>query len=368
MKRIKTLVVSLLGSLFCYVEADEAVQYEFALTVEHFQHLSGGAKTGSSTLGSADFTVLADTGAAGWWEGGEVFGYLLANYGDEPADLVANWQGMSNIAAADELKLYELWYQHSFLNGAAKVLVGLHDYNASFYSLDSAGHFTLPPFGIGSEVAQVGPSIFPTTSMAVMVSFDVDQYYGRLAVYDGIPGHPNGKRGTHIRFDDGDGVFRALEMGITQPGEYKIGLGFWQLNAAVENPVTGDINRDNSGLYIIAERYITEQIALFIQAGKADDDVNQAAEYYGLGVTVSDLWLSNDTIGLAVAQARNGNAFLKQNPELNTAETAWELSYVFELNKLFSLQSSAYYIQEPAMQSDLSDALAVGFRLLLSIE
>lgn len=368
MKRTKTLILSLLGWFCCYVQADDAVQYEFALTVEYFQNLSGGAKTGSSTLGSADFTVLVDTGAAGWWQGGEVFGYVLANYGSEPADLVANWQGMSNIAADDEMKLYELWYQHRFLEGAAKVLVGLHDYNASFYSLDSAGHFTLPPFGIGSEVAQAGPSIFPTTSMAVMVSLDIDQYYGRLAVYDGIPGHPNGKHGTHIRFDDGDGVFQALEMGIVQSGEYKIGLGFWQHNAAVESPVTGDINRDNSGLYIIAERYITEQIALFIQAGHADDDVNQVAEYYGLGVTVTDLWLSDDTIGLAVAQARNGNAFLRQNPELKTAETAWELSYVFQLNNLFSLQSSAYYIQNPAMQPELSDALAVGFRLLLSVE
>lgn len=368
MKKIKLLIFSTIGLFCCFVQANDAVQYEFGLTVEYFQNLSGGAKTGSSTLGSADFTVFADTGAAGWWDGGEVFGYVLANYGDEPADLVANWQGMSNIAADDEVKLYELWYQHSFLNGATKVLVGLHDYNASFYSLDSAGHFTLPPFGIGPEVAQVGPSIFPTTAMAVMFSLDIDQYYGRLAVYDGIPGHPEGKRGTHIRFDDGDGVFRSLEMGIAQPGLYKVGLGFWQHNAAVENPVTGDINRDNSGLYIIAERYITEQIALFIQAGIADDDVNQAADYYGVGITIANAWLSDDAIGLAVAQARNGNAFLRQNPEFRTTETAWEVSYVFKLSPLFSLQSSAYYIQDPAMQPDLSDALAIGFRLLLSIK
>lgn len=368
MPTIKALTLTLLSFTSCNILATEAVQYGFGITLEHFQNLSGGLATGSSTLGSADFIITADTAAAGWWQNGEIFGYVLANYGAEPASLVGNWQGMSNIAADDEIKLYELWYQHSFFDGKAKVLLGLHDYNAIFYSLESAGHFTLPPFGIGSEVAQVGPSIFPTTSVAALLSIDYGRFYGRFGIYDGIPGHPDGKRGTHIRFDDGDGVFRALELGLALPAEYKVGLGYWQHNATVDNPVTGNESRDNSGVYIIAERYITRQFAVFIQAGMADKNNNQVADYYGAGATYTDLWQPGDTLGLAVAQARNSQPFLDQYPELENAETAWELSYTFKLTEHFSLQSSGYYVQNPAMQANIDNAIALGFRLIFAPE
>lgn len=368
MNKTNALALSLVASYCSDTNATEAVQYGLGVTVEHFQNLSGGVKTGSRTLGSADFTVFADTSAAGWWENGELFGYVLANYGKDPADLVGNWQGMSNIAADDEIKLYELWYQHRFFADTTKLLVGLHDYNASFYSLGSASHFTLPPFGIGSEVAQVGPSVFPTTALAAMLSIDIEHYYGRFALYDGIAGHPQGKRGTHIRFDDGDGVFRAAELGIAKEGNYKLGIGYWQHNARVDNPVNGNISRDNSGWYIIAEQYLNQQFALFIQAGIADKTSNQVAHYYGAGATYTDAWLAGDTIGLAVAHARNSKPFLQQNPEFETTETAWELSYTFKLNPYFSLQNSAYYVQNPGMQTNVDTALAVGFRLIFTLE
>jgi porin len=263
--------------------------------------------------------------------------------------------------------LYELWYQHSFLDGQLKTLFGLHDYNAVFYSLDSAALFTHPSFGIGPDTSQVGPSIFPTTAMAALLSVELQNYYAHLAIYDGVPGHPDGRRGTYIRFEQDEGVFRAAELGVKTEA-YKLGVGVWQHSALVENPVNSEMHRDNKGLYLIAEYQWLEHLALFLHAGFADQDVNQLENYYGLGGVYTDLWLSGDALGLAVAQAENSDAFLKQNLITEQKETTWELSYALPVSDQVSLQSSAYYVINPSMDPELDNAFVLGFRLMFSLE
>lgn len=367
MLKLKVFTLAFLSFLPSTVQALNAITPAFALTLEHVQNLEGGVDQGSRSLASADFTLTADTAEAGLWQGGEFFGYLLANYGGDPSELVGDVQGMSNIAAEDETKLYELWYQHSFLDGQLKTLLGLHDYNAVFYSLDSAALFTHPSFGIGPDTSQVGPSIFPTTAVAALLSVEVENYYAHLAIYDGVPGHPDGRRGSYIRFEEGEGVFRAGEVGMKTEA-YKIGVGVWQHNALVENPVNGQMHRDNKGLYLITEYQWLEHLALFLHAGFADQDVNQLENYYGLGGVYTDLWLSGDALGLAVAQAQNGDAFLQQNIELEQKETAWELSYAMPLHDRVTLQGSAYYVNNPSMDPTLDNAFALGFRLMFALE
>lgn len=365
---IRTLFLVFVMSFSHYTIASDGKEFSFAITAEHFQNLSGGLQTGSRSLLSADLTLLTDTQAANWWDNGQIFGYVLANYGKDPAVLTGNWQGMSNIAANNEIKLYELWYQHQFLSDDIKLLVGLHDYNAIFYSLESASHFTLPPFGIGAEVAQVSPSIFPTTALAAVLSIDLEKYYLRFALYDGIAGHPQGKRGTHVRLENGDGLFQAAELGVAVDSDYKVGLGYWQHTAEVDNPISGEISDANNGLYAIGEWFIDEQLALFVQAGVADKKKNQVARYLGAGFTFTDAWQKNDTVGLAVAQSRNSELFLQTNPDMRSSETVWELSYIFSFSQSMALQSSAYYVIDPGMQNRNGNAFSVGFRLIFAMK
>jgi porin len=367
MQQLKVFTLAFLSFLPSTVQALNALTPAFSLTLEHVRNLEGGVDQGSRSLASADFTLTADTAEAGLWQGGEFFGYVLANYGGDPSELVGDVQGMSNIAAEDETKLYELWYQHSFLNGQLKTLLGLHDYNAVFYSLDSAALFTHPSFGIGPDTSQVGPSIFPTTAVAALLSVEVENYYAHLAIYDGVPGHPDGRRGTYIRFEQGEGVFRAGELGI-KTETYKVGVGAWQHNALVENPVNAQMHRDNQGLYLIAEYQWFEHFALFLQAGFADEEVNQLESYYGLGGVYTDLWLSGDALGLAAAQAKNSDSFLKHNLITEQKETTWELSYALPVSDQVTLQSSAFYVINPSMDSELDNAFALGFRLVFSLE
>lgn len=366
MKNLLAFVLIAYAHISVIAYAESPYEWATALTLESVTNLDGGIQEGSSELANFDLTLAVDTGAAGWWGNGEWFVYVLGNTGDNPSDKVGDAQGISNIATDEALKLYEFWYQHSFADDSVKVLFGLHDYNSTFYSLESAGLFTHPSFGIGPDTSQVGPSIFSTTATALHFTFSGENNYLLAAIYDGIPGDPNNPRGTHVQFDSGDGLFSAVEWGWTNESKDKVALGVWQHTAEVENPVDGEITDDNTGLYVIAEKNINDVAAVFVQLGQADDEFNQLEYYGGTGVTFTGFWLDGDGLGLAVAQARNGDPYLEANSAANSgtgrAETAWELTYFAPVVEHINLQGSFYYIQNPSMDKTLDDALAVGAR------
>lgn len=113
---------------------------------------------------------------------------------------------------------------------------GLYDLNSEFDAIDTAGLFVNSSFGIGpdySQSGQNGPSIFPTTSVALRLAYQVtEHYYLQAAVLDGVPGDPNNNKGTHIQFNRGDGLLYAAEFGYHQgdDGHAKLPYGKWALH------------------------------------------------------------------------------------------------------------------------------------------
>lgn len=368
LKQLLVVFVLCTTSLGAFAE-DEPVPYLWAnaLTLESLSNLQGGIATGTRNLANLDLSVSVNTDAAGWWNDGTLFVYVLGTYGRPPSSLTGELQTLSNIEAYNNLTLYEFWYQHSFVDGAVKLLFGLHDYNSTFYSLDSSAIFTLSSLGIGPEIAQVGPSIFPTTATAVHLTLSHNDQYFLLAVYDGVPGDPEHPHGTHVVYNKTDGLLTAAEWGFASEKKYKLALGGWRTTAEVENPIDGSITKSNQGYYLIGEKYFNENLAVFFQYGSADKDKNQLEAYSGAGVTYSDLWVKEDSIGLGYARAKNSTEFLKANPDLLTAESVVELTYFRPLMEKLNVQASVYYVEHPSMAPDVENSLAFGVRLYIEL-
>ena len=307
--------------------AEEAYDWENTLTLESVSNLQGGVSRGTKMLSNLDVTLAIDTQSAGWWDNGKFFLYVLGDYGRNPSTLTGDTQTLSNIATDNALKIYEFWYQHSFANDSIKLLVGLHDYNSTFYSLDSAGLFSLSSFGIGPDASQANPSIFPTTSAVLHLTFTHDNFYWLLATYDGVPGDPDHSHGTHVQFDDGDGLFTATEFGWMEDKNYKLALGTWRQTAHVENPVDGIWSDKNTGYYLIGEKYLTENSVAFFQYGHADKFKNQFSQYWGAGFRINNYWVHDDAIGLGCATVTNGEPYLQNNNDTKKQEVACELTY-----------------------------------------
>lgn len=362
---------------------EQGVTAEAVLTSDFLYNTRGGNEEDGTILGNFDLTFEIDTAKARWWENGTFFIYLLGNFNSNGpmTEITGDLQTTSNIEADETFKLYEIWYEHRFAADRVSLLVGLHDFNSEFDVLEYAGLFINSSFGISPDMSQNGPSIFPSTALALRVKAQpTDSSYLMAAIYDGVPGDPGDPPKTAVILDDKDGVFAALELGVTggeagQNDYYKLATGGWIHTAEVEN-FNGQVHSYNRGIYLIGEKmlYAEDQngqgLGGFFQLGIADDDLNQIATYWGAGLHYTGLLPGRDSdiIGLAVAHAESGDEFLRYSEttlgnDVEHSETAIELTYRSEVTPWLAVQPNAQYVLNPNMDEAVDDALQVGVRL-----
>jgi porin len=256
--------------------------------------------------------------------------HLLHNHGDKPNEFVGTAQGVSNIETpVNTGKVYQAWIEQGFFADDLAILVGLLDLNSEFYVTESSALFIHPAFGTGSELAQTGrngPSIFPTTSAAVRARLKLGSGYLQGAIFDGVPGDVNNRRGTHIRFDTGDGTLQILEAGVglargKLPG--KFALGIWRYTAHVGDLSDVDISgtpiqRRDHGAYLLLDCPLValdpvtgRGMNAFVRAGTANPDINQVRYAVNAGITLRGP-LGNrpdDAFGVGFAYERNSHKF-----------------------------------------------------------
>jgi porin len=348
--------------------AEEGFEFEFVLTVEGVQNVAGGIARSSRGLTNLDLIMDAWGKALGLSEDGDLHLYLLGNSGGAPTEMIGDIQATSNIEAPDTFKVYEAYWRQRHADDRIAWLLGLHDYNALFDSLDAASHFTNSSFGISPDISQVPPSIFPTTSLAFIVSLlSGDVGYVHLGAYDGGPGDPDDPQGTHIILDDDDGIFYALEGGIQNDQTHsKLAIGGWYRTTNFESEFSGRTYNDNSGLYLIGETDLTDHWAGFFQLGNTDKDRNQIGWYGGVGFVYSALMTEDDLFGIGMAYARNSEEYVDLNPSADEFEMALEFTYKFHPNPWLTVQPGLQFIKNPGMDPDLDDAVALSLRAYMS--
>jgi porin len=198
--------------------------------------------------------------------------YVLSNRGGKPVVQGDHSAGLDNIetpAGGNTTKLYQAWIQQTFLDERLSVLAGLYDLNSEFYVTESSSMFIQPVYGIGAEMAgtgQNGPSIFPTTSMALRVKAEAAGYYLQAVTLDGVPGDPNNPHGTHVQFNKGDGALNVIEGAIplsaaAHAHDNKLALGVWRYTARFDDLIAVDgngnpVKRVSHGYYAMMEKVL----------------------------------------------------------------------------------------------------------------
>jgi carbohydrate-selective porin OprB len=148
-----------------------------------------------------------------------------------------------------------------------------------------------------AAVAQTGvngPSIFPTSSFGVRARWrPATKLSLQAALVDGVPGNPRNPRGTHVRFERGDGALAIVELGI-EPLEQDVveplqpergvpqeagvqrherteavshyAVGYWRYSARFDDLAERDalgqpMRRVNRGAYVFGEQAIYREAA-----------------------------------------------------------------------------------------------------------
>lgn len=361
------------------------VSADAVLTTDLLYNAAGGLSQAGTILGNFDLTFELDTQQANWWENGTFFVYFLGNFNSNGfmTDIVGDLQTSSNIEADETFRIFEFWYEHRFAADRFSVLIGLHDFNSEFDTLEYGGLFINSSFGISPDISQNGPSIFPSAALGLRGKFEFEHAYIMGTIYDGVPDDSGDAPRTTVSLKEQDGIFAALELGMKegspdQANYYKLALGAWVHTAEVEN-FNGQVHNYNRGFYLIGEKRLYAEAAegqglgAFIQLGMADKDLNQITTYWGFGLHYTGLIAGrdNDILGLAVAQALIGKEYLTHSKDVlgvdvEHNETALELTYRSEINPTLALQPNVQYIINPSMDPAIDNALQLGIRVELT--
>jgi len=330
----------------------------------------GGIKPGTDYLGLANLTMGFDTQKAKLWKNGFLFINAANSHGSVPsANLVGDFQSISNIQAGNHAFLYQLWYKQSFQNIA--FIIGLQDVSTLFAVNDYGNYFVNSSFTLPSSFLDNIPvSIYPHTALGVIVKWNIaPDYVWQNALFDGKPDNfETSPYNINWKLPGKDGITLISELKVARSlipgmnGIYKVGAYYNEHNQAI-----GAIKK-NYGYYLIASQQLSKKendsigLSLFSQIGLCPRDKNINNQYFSLGLTYKGPFNKRpgDEAGIAFAYA----GF---NQKVVSYETAIELYYRLKISNNFLIKPDVQYIINPAgTDRMLANALVSLIRFELS--
>lgn len=366
--------------------------YDFSFTMKNEVYSSfAGNSSGSDYLNMFDFNASFDLNELWSWEGATLFAQILGINGTAPELRSGAIQGISNIASPQQWRLYQFWIDKHFFDNSLSVVFGLVDLNCEFDARATSCLFLNPSFGIGADFARSGlngPSIFPSTSLAIRAKYNPNEHIYLLAgIFDAVPGNHYEPYLTHVFNHSEDGVLLAGELGYYEDGEdlnegygkYNIGGWYYPQDyddlADIDDAGNPLRHVGNAGFYLNAEKFVCSKpgspelgLSVFGRLGFANRNINAVQTFWGLGLNISGVFSDDpeEILGLAVANARMSDKFVLMNsanptePKLN--ETIFELTYSFNLLNWLRVQPDIQYVVNPN-QSLSNRAFVAGLRL-----
>ncbi|CAB3797491.1 Porin B [Paraburkholderia caffeinitolerans] len=373
------------------------VTFQLTETSEYLANLRGGLNRGGTYDGLTTATVQVDTSKALGIPGGLFNVSALQIHGTNlSARNLGTLNTASGIEAQASTRLWEMWYQQSFLDKKVDVKIGQQSIDQEFITSQYAALFVNTMFGwpaLPSYDMPSGGPAYPLAGLGVRVRGQIaPALTGLLGVFDGDPlgNDPSNLSGTNFNLHNGTMVIGELQYAINQPSEgqlesadsshalpgtYK--LGFWYNNNAfadqrydntglsLNNPATTGIaaqHHGNFSIYAVADQMIwrpdpdeARSIGVFARVMGAPGDRNLVDFSANAGIVMKAPFKGrdNDSVGLALTYIKVGNnvhdldldyrAFNTGPYGVRTQETTLEATYQYQVTPWWLLQADAQY-------------------------
>jgi porin len=394
--------------------SERGLTTDILYTGDVLANTSGGTSRGTKYMDNIDIRFELDLGRFAGWHGATALLHVISDQGSGlNAHHVHSFMGVDHIEVdTNTTKLYQAWIEQRAFDDKLALLAGLYAVDSEFDVTESSDVLLHPAFGTAPVLAQSGrngPSIFPTTSFGARIKYRPSPAaYFQMAVLDGVPGDPNHPRGTHIRFEPGDGAFLIAEAGFSPmhletvfapersrrgaepPREReqrehapisKVALGYWEYTARLNDLTEVDsagnpLRRRSNGAYVLAEQTLYRErqdaqqgLTTFAGYGVAERNVNRIDYSLTAGLRYEGLLPGRDEDVLALGFARaHASAKYRQVLSLESgkpatsAETAVELTYRMQLQPWFALQPVIQRIARPGFGAASATAWIAGLR------
>jgi porin len=369
-------------------------------------NVTGGTRRTADYDGLTTMTLTMDTQKALGWEGGTFNVSALQIHGrDLSSDSLQSLQTASGIEASRATRLWELWYQQSFLDGEVDLKLGQQSIDQEFMASQYSTLFLNTMMGwpmIPSADLYAGGPAYPLSSPGIRFRAQPGGPVTFLAgVFDDNP--PGGqfdddsqlrgaeKSGTKFNLNTGALVIAEIQYAVNQPvlgqmatanqpssglpGTYK--LGAWYDTAAfadqridntglsLADPASTGIpraHRGNYSLYVLADQMVWQpdpqgptSVGVFARVMGAPSDRNLISFSADAGVSLKGPFTGrdSDTVGLgygfaqvsnvAAALDRDTVAFSGTPSPVRSSESFVELTYQYQVAPWWQVQPDIQY-------------------------
>ncbi|WP_143752203.1 carbohydrate porin [Burkholderia sp. SRS-W-2-2016] len=340
------------------------VTFSLTETSEVLANLRGGLARGADYDGLTTATLQLDTAKAFGLPGGLFNVSALQIHGTNFSEnKLGTLNTASGIAADRATRLWELWYQQSFLDKRVDVKIGQQSLDQEFIGSANSALFLNTMFGwpaLPSYDLPSGGPAYPLSGLGVRVRGQITPSLTALAgVFAGDPlgNDPNNKSGTNFNLGNGALWIGELQYAINQPAEgdapasagagagagggaeanasgglpglYKIGLWYHSDRFAdqrydsnglsLANPASNGsaaTHRGNYSFYAVADQMVWRPAAdsprslnVFARVMGAPGDRNLVSVAANLGVVLKAPFegRDNDSAGLALTYIKVGH-------------------------------------------------------------
>jgi porin len=391
---------------------DYGISFGLQETSEVLGNVTGGIHTGADYDGMTEMSVGLDTQKAFGWTGGIFNISALQIHGRNlSTDNLDVLQQASGIEADRSTRLWEMWYQQSFFEGATDIKIGQQSVDQEFMvSQYSSTVFMNMMMGwpmLPSADMYAGGPAYPLSSLGVRLRAQPTRSLTVLAgVFDDNPAGGSFYNDSEVRGAEAwGGAFNLntgalwmaeLQYAVNQPalgdmvspdhpasglpGTYK--LGFWYdsgafpdqqydtLGVPLASPMSnGDpmMHRGNYSVYALADQMVwhpseegPRSVGVFARAMAAPPDRNEISASFDGGLVVKDPLpgRDNDNFGVGVGVAQVSPALAAYDNEVafytnryypaQSTETFVEMTYQYQIAPWWQVQPDFQYFFDPS--------------------
>ncbi len=387
---------------------------------ESAANLSGGLRRGAIYQGRLDLGLSADLDKLMGWSGAKFHANVMHIHGDSLSrQYIGNFMSFSGTEALNHARLYELWIEQEFAKGYS-LRVGQLSADVEFFNSKYSDVFVNATFGWPAIAAVNLPSGGPASGLTAFGFRAKAQLSDRLtllfAMFNGDPaGRGPGEaqnrnaHGLNFRVNDTPLLMGELqysyEAGPRRPGTLKLGGWFHTDRFDDQRYGTDGLSladpagngepaqrRGSFAPYAVIEQMLVpfdgkgdQGIAAFARIAANQPDRNLIDFYADAGLNVSGFWPArpNDKFGVGFAYAKISSSargldqdalgFGTPGPVRNY-EAAFELSYLAEVKKGWTVQPTLQYLIHPSGGASnpftpnsqrIPNAIAVGMRMTM---
>jgi len=367
------------------------------LASEVLRTASGGFELSTHVQNEAVLTFGLDTAHAFGWHGGRFFASGLVISGSGVSiDGVGSLTTISSIEAEHSIRLFDLWYEQTFLGGRASLRLGQMAADEEFLLTGSSEVFLNGGFGwptlASIDLPNSGPT-YPLATPGMLLKVQPSANLALLAaLFNGNPspdgfGNPQRTNRFGLNFRTDGGAFTIAELqwhhefgtpARDRPGTFKLGA-WWNTNTFLDQHLDpnglslANINstgfpaqrRNNWSVYATADQVLwrpsnarEQGLSMFLRWMAAPDDRNEVSVEVDGGLAFRGLFPSrpDDTIGLGfgwfkISQAARALdrdlAALGVRRPIRSAEGLLEATYQAGITKWLQVQPDFQYIIRP---------------------